>query len=630
MGVPTKRYEVRQAAVDPVSRQELRNLYIKDPEISSRWLRVEKWLTDAPVGVKKERAYEARMTDEEIKIMVALGHAEYIDESMVRATVNVFPVSEEFKKRSRLIKHTKAFNDAYGKEFLVGIKMIKAKDLVRTVHDGTYAICMDFTAWFDQLEVEEAVRNHLCFTHNGRWYRLTRLPMGMRTSVDVAHTLTEMLLSYDRAPGVRADAYVDNVRFLGLCREEVIAAAAEFIRRCRQVGATIGELSKEKDRRRELLRHSTPDGQTPLGAPPPSRPGTHPPPPGALPPSRPGAPPPPPPLGAPPPRPGPADETPEEAAERLLSTHGEFLGAEFDYHKKTVKVGVKTIAKLAALKEVFDHGVPTHRNLLALFGLLFFTLQITKEYSPHRYYALKEYSETARRLQRDPCLLETPYKCAPSRMACIMKWMGHVLANEPVSVPVGYTPEQARYVLVTDASKKGWGALLLDMHDGMIYTRQGIWSQHWDGRNRSAWAEPEAIAKALLTFFPSGTHESIAVLSDSTTAVGAFSKGRSMKYSVNRSIDEVFATFGTPNATFHHIDGKSNIHADFMSRDGKAEDVDVVAAKDHILKLLMGLSPKGVPTEKKSVCFEDKGKSACHLLWEEKMLSTTAPIVMVV
>ena len=123
--------------------------------------------------------------------------------------------------------------------------------------------------------------------------------MGQRIAVDVAHTATEVIASFEMPGGVRCDIYVDNVRFLGNNREDVITAATTFIERCRQVRATLNEVPA-----------CNPDG-SPLDA--------------------------------------------RAAATALVHTKGEFLGVEFDYEKKTVKLGPKSVAKLALLKATFDN-----------------------------------------------------------------------------------------------------------------------------------------------------------------------------------------------------------------------------------------------------------------------------------
>ena len=99
MGVHIANHPLHQKNVQTILRYEVDLLPVEDQELLARWARVKRWLTDAPVGVKRGRAVEARMTDDEIKVMVAVGHAEIIDERDVKSIVNVFPVGENFKKR---------------------------------------------------------------------------------------------------------------------------------------------------------------------------------------------------------------------------------------------------------------------------------------------------------------------------------------------------------------------------------------------------------------------------------------------------------------------------------------------------------------------------------------------------
>ena len=93
MGVLIPNHPLHQKDVKTILRYEVDLLPLEDQELLARWKRVKRWLTDAPVGVKRGRAVEARMTDEEIEIMVAVGHAELVTGlKKVKSTVNVFPV----------------------------------------------------------------------------------------------------------------------------------------------------------------------------------------------------------------------------------------------------------------------------------------------------------------------------------------------------------------------------------------------------------------------------------------------------------------------------------------------------------------------------------------------------------
>ena len=429
------------------------------------------------------------------------------------------------------------------------------------MHDGKYAICMDYSGWFDQIEQDDDVKNYMCFPHQGKWYRLTRVAMGMRTSVDIAHTVTEIIASFPM-PGVRCDVYVDNIRFLSDDLEAVVAAAKEFIIRSRKVRATINEV---------------PDN----------------------------------------------DEDAEVAARRLVKTVGDFLGAYFDYIAKTVQLTEKTIGKLTTMREVFKDstGTPTYRNFLALFGLLFYGLQVFRSFAPYRYYALKEYSDVARRIQKDPGLLEAHYKCAPARMQHILKWVDDMIKNPATQVRTTRDPADVDFILVTDASKQGWGAVLLDQRTGILFTQHGKWDHQWKGRQHSAWSEPEGLARAFIAFFPNGTTATFTVLTDSSTAQGAFEKGRSMKFAVNRALQSVGDVFQNgPDATYHHIPGIINTDTDFLSRHGELSEEDLHGAPERVLRLVQGISPSGAfhsdlhVNQESKVCVTICGIESCNAL----------------
>eukprot|EP00760_Papus_ankaliazontas_P003729 PhM_4_TR11644/c3_g1_i2/m.68015 len=158
-------------------------------------------------------------------------------------TTYLFPVPEFSKGRRRLIKHTRAYNDLFGKDSLLGIKMLSAKALPDTVHRGQHVVTLDFSAWYDQFRLAEEERPYHCFQFHGKWYRLCVLAMGQRQAVDIAHTATQCLAAFDRPAGVFVDTYIDNLRFQGDNLDDVVQAATTFVLRARLVGATINEVS---------------------------------------------------------------------------------------------------------------------------------------------------------------------------------------------------------------------------------------------------------------------------------------------------------------------------------------------------------------------------------------------------
>eukprot|EP00760_Papus_ankaliazontas_P003738 PhM_4_TR11644/c3_g1_i4/m.68031 len=130
----------------------------------------------------------------------------------------------------------------------------------------------------------------------------------------------------------------------------------------------------------------------------------------------------------------------------------------------------------------------------------------------------------------------TQYRAPPARLRNITEWVEEVYANEWTPVVPKKQPGDADFVVVTDASAWGWGAVVLNQESGTLRHWAQRWGD-WTGRNKSSWAESEGIARALQHFFPVGAKgKSITVLTDSEAAMGAFRKGRSSKYAVNRAV----------------------------------------------------------------------------------------------
>ena len=531
LGVPHKRWPLHLKDVAPVNQRLISEMLVMDISLQAAWTQSLRWIQEVPEGVQRGNTVEAKLTTEGVKRMFDIGHVEKTTEAEVRATVNVFPVEERAKERERVIKHTKPFNERYGRDTLLGLKLLRAKDLVGTVHAGKFCITLDFSAWFDQHLIAPKVRPWFCFHFEGQWYRLCRLPMGMRQAVDIADTATRIIASFPTPAGVRVDTYVDNIRFLGNCMEDVVAAATEFVRRAHSVNATINEIEPSLGVNVARIK---------------------------------------------------------EVLTKQVVTAGEFLGIHFDYATKVVKVGAKALMKLAALKEVFEDGECTYRNLLAIFGVLFFALQATGTHACRRYYALKEYSEASRLLQSDPGRLESLWKCSPSRLVHIKKWMDDVLANAPVMVAQRVAASEADFIVVVDASGWGWGAILVNQRTGAIRTWNEPWIKGWVGARKSAWSEPEGAKRALLHFFPEGTTHSVGVLSDSSTAVGAYTKGHSMKFAVNRAILDFESAFQGWNVRWYHIAGELNC-SDGESRGMKIKAEDLEATAQQVRCLVLGL-----------------------------------------
>ena len=214
-------------------------------QVKEEWASVSRWINDRAsyAGKVAEKgaagAPRADLYSRDIARMLEVGQIEATTAEQVRGHVRVFAVPEVAKGRKRAIKHTRDINDVLGKETLIGQKVAGKRESIGLASKGPFMAALDFAAWFDQIELSPEVRDFFCFRVNRRLYRLKRLAMGQRQSVDVAATLTKLLLDFDRRS--HAESCIDNVVFCG-SREHVRHDLVQFLGRCKHVGAQLNEI----------------------------------------------------------------------------------------------------------------------------------------------------------------------------------------------------------------------------------------------------------------------------------------------------------------------------------------------------------------------------------------------------
>ena len=143
LGVPHKRWPLHLKDVAPVNQRLISEMLVMDISLQAAWTQSLRWIQEVPEGVQRGNTVEAKLTTEGVKRMFDIGHVEKTTEAEVRATVNVFPVEERAKERERVIKHTKPFNERYGRDTLLGLKLLRDKDLVGTLRDTRVPFTLD-------------------------------------------------------------------------------------------------------------------------------------------------------------------------------------------------------------------------------------------------------------------------------------------------------------------------------------------------------------------------------------------------------------------------------------------------------------------------------------------------------
>jgi hypothetical protein len=230
---------------DGILLEKLLNIECDDYQNKLNMYHSLSWLRDnsAYESFPKKSAYrcpKADMSHDDILQLENVGVVRQIQRSEVKGFCKMFNVVEHFKKRRRPIKNTVDINDFFGKETLRKFQLISKNEICNLVNQGTHFAQFDCKAWYDQLPYGPGVGEHFCFRSGGNYYCLGRLAMGQRQAVEVAQSITEVLLDF---PGRRcqvARGVIDNVIFVG-SYEDVLHDGQRFVERCNAVRALIND-----------------------------------------------------------------------------------------------------------------------------------------------------------------------------------------------------------------------------------------------------------------------------------------------------------------------------------------------------------------------------------------------------
>jgi len=421
-----------------------------------------------------------------------------------RGTCHVFSVTEEKDLpppddfRERPIGHPIHNNNGVHQQ--VGVKFHTREGLRSPLcgKKGQVAVQLDFSAWFDQIELSLAQRSFYRFLMNGVLHQFVKLPMGATQSVEVAHAIAEALADgCDPSGEVTIQVHLDNVRFLGR-RVQVLAAAAAFVDRCNEVGAILNEVKEKGELEGQVLESA------------------------------------------------------------------DFLGEHFDYKHGRVRVTEKIRNKIKLVWGRKDHW--TNRDVASLYSLLFYasnTLAIT----PARFFnAMRLYRRLSQTLQAEPYRWMEAAPYIPQYVwAELEEWTGEILMNSWREIKPN--PTSTKWI-ITDASEWGWGAICWDGRKAVSH--QEAWEETYRHSQNSAYAEPEAILRALRRFITPG--EAVTIYTDHQALKFAVPKGYSPSYLVNRVLLAVQRDFGRA-VKIVYVPGKWNA-SDCLSRNRAAVEFD--------------------------------------------------------
>lgn len=240
-----------------------------------------------------------------------------------------------------------------------------------------------------------------------------------------------------------------------------------------------------------------------------------------------------------------------------IATEYDFLGEHYDHVKKTRCLTVKTASKaryaldILRTKESFKT-----KQLQAIFGLLLYAANTLRITVANFHWAMRFLSAVCATPQHETHTVPSDVR------AELSEWARQAAENRPVAV---HTPDcESDYVIYTDASAYGWGAVSISK-GGSVLTISGVWSE----RDRHEWnlqssvsAEPLAIRKAIAALVPSSATK-VTIFTDHESFVGAFHKGIGRTYAYAAAMQ--FLSQYKTIFEVRHVPGEHN-PADVLSR----------------------------------------------------------------
>lgn len=211
-------------------------------------------LMQMPLTTREEfnNLEDADLVDKDIFDLIGHRNIEETDAEYTPTNrfVTVFTTLELAKERRRMIVWTKIINELFA--LLHSFSLPSVEEVCRQVHRGQFCVTLDFTCYYWQFALQDAIRQFYCFRYKGRVFRMTAMPMGQRHSAGVGHMATLGLIAKANS---FADAYIDNVRFVDDNTTKLANTVWNFFADCQAIGITINELQRD-DQILGLIRSS--------------------------------------------------------------------------------------------------------------------------------------------------------------------------------------------------------------------------------------------------------------------------------------------------------------------------------------------------------------------------------------
>ena len=241
----------------------------------------------------------------------------------------------------------------------------------------------------------------------------------------------------------------------------------------------------------------------------------------------------------------------------VLGQRYTFLGVRFDHRERTVCCADKVPM---ALQQV-DIEAVTIGELESVIGKLFYASAVLG-HAPLYYWLLKTVRRRLHRVNAGYCDIKEKAELPQAAMAQLKEWRGVIIANEPrhVSKELSGTP---RWVMYSDASLQGWGAVLICKVTGEVFVGGNKWRERPHNINA---AETRALALAITAFRAKMAGCEVQVFVDNTTTLSAATKRRTRSFAVEGELRALLETMRGGSFKFDYVASADNL-ADPITRD---------------------------------------------------------------
>jgi len=262
----------------------------------------------------------------------------------------------------------------------------------------------------------------------------------------------------------------------------------------------------------------------------------------------------------------------DEQIAAMATQAQDWCGVHIDLARKQVCLPGKTVDKTARSWDALHTW--SWRDLAGHLGLLFWSWGISRAHPSDYFSVLRMVVGIGRKLQERPDLWDAPAKIWCSAKHDLERWTHAVIENVPRDV-LPTTPPQL--LVVTDASRWGWGYVALDTTTGALHTHGDRWPPGIEARfgallRRSVVSEPQAIVLAMYRLLSKDGPKRVRIACDNVAAVASGRRGFNPRsFPLNWCQQRLRRIFGDSwTFEFLHVAGKTNV-ADALSRGQKVE-----------------------------------------------------------